>query len=569
MRIPVRITVIAVWSASALCSAPIAAQQLDWFVLSQPTLDEPRMFTMTVDPAGNLYTGGDLYAGDDMDPGPGVVAGNITGGCVRKLDADGAYQWCVAFAEVSNGSYCRAEDMAIDATGNIIIVGKLAGTIDFDPSPAQALRTSTGNWNTFVCKLDPSGNLLWVVDLAYTGWNTRVAIDGADNICVGGFIQDDADFDPGPGDHTLAPTGNSAGFIWKLDTAGNYVWAGLVNGTVDVLITDIAVDAGNNLIAAGWQTGTADLDPGVDYHASTLQRFVIKLQPSGDLAWAVELPHDYALGLAVDGEGNVIVSGTLLGFNGPYDFDPGAGTFELFAAASPFLWKLSPQGDLVWAKLFGDAGSSTEGVWVTTDAADHAIISGRGYGNIDLDPGPDSTPAPGAVDHNFFSVLDAQGNFVSGGFITHQDDEADDDAGRNWAWQPVADAVGNIYIGGYAWGTMDFDPGPGQSTVTNNALYHGNHMPSGFVVKLGTLSTAVAGTRNEHFTIYPVPVQDILHIATNEPILRASLSDMSGRAVGIASSGTAQLDVHDLPSGCYVLEVITRSARMRRSVIKR
>lgn len=544
------------------------AQQLDWYVVAQPNLAEPRMFTMTVDPAGNLYTGGDLYAGDDMDPGPGVVAGNITGGCVRKLDATGAYQWCVAFAEVSNGSYCRAEDMAIDATGNIIIVGKLAGTIDFDPSPAQALRTSTGSWNTFVCKLDPSGNLLWVVDLAHTGWNTRVAIEGADNICVGGFIQDDADFDPGPGDHALAPTSTTAGFIWKLDAAGNYLWAGLVNGTSDVLITDIAVDAGNNVIAAGWQTGTADLDPGVAYHASTLQRFVIKLQPSGDLAWAVELPHDYALGLAVDGDGNVIVSGTLLGFNGPYDFDPGAGTFELSAAASPFLWKLSPQGDLVWAKVFGDAGSSTEGVWVTTDAADHAIISGRGYGNIDLDPGPDSAPAPGAVDHNFFSVLDAQGNFVSGGFITHQDDEVDDDAGRNWAWQPVADAVGNIYIGGYAWGTMDFDPGPGQSIVTNNTLYDGNHWISGFVVKLTAAPTAVQPVDGATISAYPVPVTDVLHIAKNGPVSRAALLDMSGRAVRSVPSTAYELDVHDLPAGSYVLEVITPEGRTTRSVIK-
>jgi hypothetical protein len=561
---------------SCLACTRSTAQQLDWFVLSQPALEDPAVYTMNVDPAGNLYTAGAAYPGTDMDPGPGVapLAGSIGGAFVRKMDTNGIYQWCVTFEEVGPNSYCGAEDIRVDALGNIIIVGSFQSTIDFDPSPAQALHTSNGGpWDSFVCKLDPAGNFLWVAVLESTGWDTRVTVDPANNIWVGGFVQSDTDFDPGPGDHTLTLTGDIAGFLWKLDPAGNYLWAGLINSVGgDPYVSDVATNANGDLFAAGWYGGTVDLDPGPGAHADTAftapRHFVLKLHADGELVWVDQVKGEDPLGLAVDGDGNVLASGYLSEDWGPHDFDPGPGVYELNCENRvPFLWKLSDQGDLIWARQFGDSGMVAEAVGVVTDPANNVIITGRAYGGMDLDPGPGSVPPPTSAANNFISVLDPQGEFIWGGHITHGNYEGD--YSGNWAWAPATDALGNIYVGGYAWGTIDVDPGPDTTAIVADALgWDGFPVTSSLVVKLTAAPTVVAEVQDPPFMIYPIPVQSVLHIATDEPLLRATLLDMSGRPVRTLAASSKEVDLHDLPSGPYVLDVLTRFGCARRVVIK-
>jgi trimeric autotransporter adhesin len=60
------------------------------------------------------------------------------------------------------------------------------------------------------------------------------------------------------------PSPLQAGFVWKLDSAGGYEWAGGVMGTGNnmVDIGSIAIDAERNILGAGGLIGTIDFDPG-------------------------------------------------------------------------------------------------------------------------------------------------------------------------------------------------------------------------------------------------------------------------------------------------------------------
>ena len=75
--------------------------------------------------------------------------------------------------------------------------------------------------------------------------------------------------------------------------------------------------------------------------------FVVKLDTAGTFQWAVSAgstDKDYGLSIAVDGSGNVYVTGLINSAgaaNYTVDFDPGVGTYDVTAGRSAYLWKLT------------------------------------------------------------------------------------------------------------------------------------------------------------------------------------------------------------------------------------
>ena len=91
--------------------------------------------------------------------------------------------------------------------------------------------------------------------------------------------------------------------------------------------------------------------------------------------------------ITTDSQNNICLTGY---FSGTVDFDPGTGVSNLFSGGSTniFVQKISPSGDLIWAKAL-PAGSTTI-TSIAVDPSDNIVIGGRYTGTI-VFPTVDST----------------------------------------------------------------------------------------------------------------------------------------------------------------------------------
>ena len=121
-------------------------------------------------------------------------------------------------------------------------------------------------------------------------------------------------------------------------------------------------DNHQNILITGW-TRSSDLPTTTGAQQSNrggdADAFVVKLDTDGNLIWAKQFggPGDtvpQASVLEIDANNNVIICGL---FNNTVDFDPGPGTFTLTSTAhlQAYIVKLAGNGNLIWAKQFGNS----------------------------------------------------------------------------------------------------------------------------------------------------------------------------------------------------------------------
>lgn len=251
----------------------------------------------------------------------------------------------------------------------------------------------------------------------------------------------------------------------------------------------VATDGAGNAYAVGYFQGTVDFDPGPGTTALTSvagssDAFVVKLNAAGTLVWARKVggpSADHALGVAVDGSGNVYMAGF---FSGTADFDPGPATLSLTSAGDQdaFVVKLNSSGTLVWARHVGGDGQD-QPYTVAVDGAGNVYLTGDFIGTADFDPGPAVVSFTSlAEDYDAFVVkLNASGGLVwarqFGG------------TGAEAAYGLALDAVGNVYLAGYFEGTADFDPGAGTANLASVGMI------DGFALKLNAAGTFVWARR--------------------------------------------------------------------------
>jgi hypothetical protein len=239
---------------------------------------------IVVDSSGNVYTTGNFSGTADFDPGAGTYDLTSAGGrdiCVSKLDSSGNFVWAKRMGGASDD---RGYGIAVDSAGNVHTTGWFEGTGNFAPWPGTYSLTSAGDRDIFVSKLDSSGNFVWAKGMGGTsedrGWG--IAVDSAGNVCTTGWFRSTADFDPGTGAYNIASAGDGDIFVSKLDSNGNFVWAGGMGG--DHMYDSgeaIAVDGAGNVYATGYFRDMADFDPGGDTYyldsAGQYDMFVLKL----------------------------------------------------------------------------------------------------------------------------------------------------------------------------------------------------------------------------------------------------------------------------------------------------
>ncbi len=420
------------------------------------------------DNSGKIFVTGTFTGTVDFDPGPGTV--NLTVGgtntFITSLKEDGAYAWAIPLGNYESVSKPdQGRSIAADAAGNIYVTGYFSGTVDFDPGTGEVYLKSTASENIFIAKYDASGNYIYAKAMAGGLGNgdrgNSIALDNSGNIYITGSFDGTVDFDPGMGVANLQTKGFQDIFIAKYDASGNYVYAISIGSPDDDYGNGIAVDGSGNVYVTGGLFGTADFDPGPGTVNLTARgTFIAKYNNSGDYVYANAMQSTNSIigkAIAVDGIGNAYVTGL---FSGTVDLDPGTGVAMLFTSdlSDAFIAKYTTSGSYVYAKAMGGAGIDI-GYGIAVDAPGNAYVTGSFSVVADFDPGAGivNLTSSGSTDI-FIARYDAAGNYIYA--------KALGGTGADNGYGIRVDGSGNVYVTGSVSETVDFDPGPGIATLT-------------------------------------------------------------------------------------------------------
>jgi hypothetical protein len=310
-----------------------------------------------------------------------------------------------------------------------------------------------------------------------------IAVDASGNVYTTGTFNGTVDFDPGPGTFSLTSTGIEDVYISKLDSSGNFVWAGAWGGGSFDLGLSIAIDANGFVYSTGLFQGTADFDPGAgtfNLTANSMDGFVVKLNAlNGNLVWAKQFRTSFLVepgAIAIDAYGNVITVGH---YEGIADFDPGAGSLN-FSGDGAYITKLDSAGNLIWAKQLAHPASQSPlssciAKSLVLDSLGNVYATGNFIDTVDFDPGLGNYNLIGDdYGDAFICKLDAAGNFRwAKPFYGN---------GNEYGVTIALDASGNVYTSGVLNATADFDPGVGVGTYNLSSAGIGNF--DGYISKL-------------------------------------------------------------------------------------
>jgi gliding motility-associated-like protein len=188
-------------------------------------------YGISVDASGNVLTTGYFWSNAFGAPSTGTQDIFIV-----KHDNNGNQLWAKAFGDATDISFHeKGYAITTDASGNVYATGRYENTTDFDPGAGVFNLTAVDKMDIFVLKLDAAGNFVWAKSMGGVNSGTirdvglGIGVDAAGNVYTTGGFSDTGDFDPGPGVFNLT-AGIGAIFISKLDSNGDFVWAGSMDG---------------------------------------------------------------------------------------------------------------------------------------------------------------------------------------------------------------------------------------------------------------------------------------------------------------------------------------------------
>jgi uncharacterized repeat protein (TIGR02543 family) len=324
---------------------------------------------VSVDASTNVYVVGGFYGTANFGKTNLVSAGDVDI-FFAKYDSRGNLIWV---KQAGGNGTDVAQDIAVDQSGNIFVLGYFQGTAAFDSSNLTAVGSiSMGPVdNLFIAKYSPDGTLSWISQAGGPGGGAGlgISVGNDENIYSTGFSKD---FN---GWYSIT--------IDKWDSSGTPVWhrqiSGLPNYGFPLQGNGIKVSGSGDVYVTGKfatvvTMGTNTLSTPANFGDAI---FIARLDADGNFVWAQQptssdaTVFDNGAALAVDSAGDVLVTGS-------YSGSVSLGTNQLPTVdgqtAEGFITKCKPDGTFVWARQFGGNGSG--GVSVAADSETNFYVSG-------------------------------------------------------------------------------------------------------------------------------------------------------------------------------------------------
>jgi hypothetical protein len=273
----------------------------------------------------------------------------------------------------------EATDVAVDAAGNVILVGGFKSMITL----GGGALASAGGRDIFVAKFGPTGTHLWTNRYGGSGDDAAasVAVNAAGEIVVvGTFDSPMVDFGSGPKDAS-----STDAFVLKLNGDGIHQWSKVFGPQAPQQATSVAVAPGGDVYVCGSFGGPADFGTGnVLPSVGAGDYFLLKMAgDTGASEWAKsfgDAASQADCSVAVDSGSNPIIAVPLFG---TVNF----GGVALTAQGSDVgIAKFNPNGGHTWSKKFGD-NSYQDARGVAVDSLDRVLVTGSFQGSVDFGGG--------------------------------------------------------------------------------------------------------------------------------------------------------------------------------------
>jgi hypothetical protein len=269
---------------------------------------------------------------------------------------------CTWVREFGTASMDQITGTAVDASGNIIVVGYTQG--------ALPTFTNLGMADGFVRKYDPTGTVLWTDQFGGTGWESTggVAVDASGNIFVTGTSGSAF------GNQTLS--GFNDIFVRKYNATGTAQWTkeiGNTSASGSAYGAAIAVDAtGNIYIGGSTNAAFVPFTQGAIYDG-----LLLKLDATGAKLWVQQIPGSgsspvYVNAVTTDAAGTVYVAGSTQVALPGQTLTGGVGQPDAFVQ------KYTSAGAVSATSQFG-TGSPTSGNGLVVDASGNVYVVGQTY----------------------------------------------------------------------------------------------------------------------------------------------------------------------------------------------
>lgn len=228
-----------------------------------------------IDATGNIVMPINFLGSIDIDPNSAVNTVTSNGNVdfsILKISPSGSLIWHKEFGN-NQGNYCWG--LSLDTWGNVIIPFESYGfSLDVDPGPAiQLLSWTNATFGRIIVKLDANGNYVWGFrnlenNVFGYGWREAIDCDTSGNFYLTTKIwevnNNQWDLNPSAATFFVSSRGLDDIAFQKFDSAGNFLFGGVLGGTINDYNYSLCTDKANGVYLAGYFYTNCDFDPTAD-----------------------------------------------------------------------------------------------------------------------------------------------------------------------------------------------------------------------------------------------------------------------------------------------------------------
>jgi len=347
--------------------------------------DYDRGYSIALDGDGNVYITGETWSFNYPTTSDAYDRSHNGYNDVFVSKLDSSLSTLLASTFIGGSAWDRGYSIALDRDGNVYITGWASG--DYPTTSGAYDESYNGGWDVFVSKLDSSLNtLLASTFIGGSTWDCgySIAFDGNGDIYITGSTYS-SNYPTTPGAYDESHNGYDDIFVSRLDSnLSNLLASTFIGGSESDRGLSIVLNRDENVYVTGWtESSDYPTTPGAydeSYNSGYEDVFVSKLDSSlGNLLASTFIggsEDDRGNSIALDGDGNVYITGETWSFN--YPTTSGAYDESYNGGWDVFVSKLdSNLSNLLASTFIGGSSEEDRGRSIALDGDGNVYITGE------------------------------------------------------------------------------------------------------------------------------------------------------------------------------------------------